>query len=281
MHNKFKKVSAVVMAMLMMASFSSCSGLNSAISGQADTTTKKSVDSKSNGKDSVGDDDIVGVAEDKYKKGIELLKAGNYSEAQALFEACGDYEYAFDLANVCKAEIEFKNGNYSRATTYYAKVSEKTEVPDFDVQQKKASLPSRIALVKMAGSYRVTSNNITMTKYKKKKKLQWWYNIGIWSGQFIELECKENPDGTFDVTGYVQFQRYTKFAKKKSKIKKGPYKLPINLKNITKFPAKITLAKGVTLTYSNKIFVVNYSKTTKSGKNKIVYKSRVAYKKST
>ena len=281
MHNKFKKVSAVVMAMLMMASFSSCSGLNSAISEQADTTTKKSVDSKSNGKDSVGDDDIVGLTESNYKKGIQLLKEGKFSEAQALFEACGDYEYASDLVTVCRAENEFYNGHYNSAIAYYARVSEKVEVPGFAVQQKKANISSRISLVKMSGTYYPSSNNITMTKYKKKKKLQWWYAIGIWSNQYVQLSYTENDNGTFDVSGYVQFQRYTKFAKKKSKIKKGVYKLPINLKQITKFPNKIQLAKGVTLTYSNGLFVVNYSKTTKSGKNKIVYKSRVAYKKST
>ena len=283
MHNKFRKVSAVVMAMLMMASFSSCSVLESGLSDLVNTTTIKTEDSEDT-KD-VGSDDGEGAEmvesfETRYKKGIELLKTGNYSEALALFESCGDYEYAPDLVNVCRAEIEFKSGRYSSALTYYRKVSEKAEVPDLDVQQRKSNLPSRIALVKMAGSYRVTSNNITMTKYKKKKKVQWWYNIGIWSDQYMELSCTENADGTFDVTGYVQFQRYTKFAKKKSKIKKGVYKLPINLKKITKFPAKITLAKGVTLTRSDGgIFAVNYSKTTKSGKTKIVYKSRVTYKK--
>ena len=153
-------------------------------------------------------------------------------------------------------------------------------VPDFDVQQKKANIASRIAIKKMEGSYRTVSNNITMTKYKKKKKVHWYYSIGVWSGQYLQLTCTENADGTFDVTGEVQFQRYTKYAKKESKIKKGAYKLPINLKQITKFPSKIVLAKGVTLTYDSGLFVINYSKTTKSGKTKVVYKSRVAYKKS-
>ena len=280
MNNRFRKVSSAILAMLMLASLSSCS-IPGGLSDSTDATKKKSGYSHSNMKDDdATDDDNIESMETKYNRGIEFMKAENFSEAQSEFEACGDYEFALDLINVCKAEIELQKGNYNRAQTYYSKVSEKAEVTGFDIQQKKANLSSRIAVKKMEGNYRTASNNITMTKYKKKKKVQWYYNIGIWSDQYLELTCTENADGTFNVTGNVQFQRYTKFAKKESKIKKGPYKLPINLKNITKFPAKITLAKGVTLTYDSGVFVVNYSKTTKKGKTKIVYKSRVAYKKS-
>lgn len=282
MHNKFKKASAVIMAVLLMASFSSCSGLGPGLSDSNNTPAKKSADSGSDAdgiKESGEDKDGISSVDAKYNKGIELMKAGNFSEAEDLFKACGDYEYAPDLINVCKAEIEYKKGNYTSAQTFYSKVSEKAEVPDFNVQQKKANIASRIAIKKMDGSYRTVSNNITMTKYKKKKKLQWYYSIGVWSGQNLELTCTENADGTFDVSGYVQFWRYTKFHKKESKIKKGVYKLPINLKNITKFPSKIVLAKGVTLTYSSNMFVVNYSKTTKSGKTKVVYKTRAAFRK--
>ena len=282
MHNKFKKVSAAIMAMLLMASFSSCSNLGPGLSDSINPNSKKSASKNDNDaiQESVEEEEGIDSVETKYKKGIELLKVGEYSKAEELFKACGDYEYAPDLINVCKAEIEYLKGNYTSAQSFYSKVSEKAEAPDFNVQQKKANIASRIAIKKLDGSYRAVSNNITMTKYKKKKKLQWYYSIGVWSGQDLQLSCTENADGTFDVTGYIQFWRYTKFNKKESKIKKGVYKLPINLKNIKKFPSKIVLAKGVTLTYSSNLFVVNYSKTTKSGKTKVVYKSRVAYRKS-
>ena len=131
----------------------------------------------------------------------------------------------------------------------------------------------------MSGTYYPSSNTITVEKFKKKRKLGGWHSIGIWSQQYITLSCTENADGTYDVTGYVQFMRYTKYSKKMSGVKSGSYKLPLNLKQITKFPNSVKLAKGVTLTYKSGRFIVNYKKTTKKGKTKVVYKSNVTYKK--
>ena len=285
MNNKFRKASAALVAIFMLASMSACSGQSSPFGLQdPDATTKKS-DSSGNllGEGGV-EEDAGGITsiESRYAEGIEMLKNGKYLEAQAVFEKLGDYECAKDLATVCKAENEFSKGNYTTATSYYQAVSDKAETPGFPIQAKKANFATRITLEKMTGNYYPSYNQITMDKYKKKKVVGWWHNVGTWGQQYLTISYTENEDGTFNVNGEVQFMRYTKYAKKKSGIKQGPYKLPIELKNITQFPEKIQLAKGVSLTYQHSVFHLNYSKTdtNKKAKTKIVYKSQVTYKKS-
>ena len=282
MNNKFRKTSAVIVAIFMLASMSACSNISS---GLQDAAIGKDQDSSANtnalGEGGVEEDGIKSV-ESIYNEGIEKLKDGKYTEAQALFEKCGDYGSAKDLITVCKAENEFSKGNYNAAKSYYQAVSENAETPGFPIQARKANLETRITLEKMTGNYYPSYNQITMDKYKKKKVIGWWHNVGTWGQQFLTISYTENEDGTFNVNGEVQFMRYTKYAKKKSGIKQGPYKLPIELKNISQFPEKIQLAKGVTLTYQHSVFHLNYSKTdtNKKAKTKVVYKSQVTYKKS-
>ncbi|MBO4681790.1 MAG: hypothetical protein J5623_07870 [Clostridiales bacterium] len=286
MNNKFRKTSAVIVAIFMLASMSACSGQSSPFGLQDQDATKKS-DSSGNGNllgEGGIEDENGGISsiESRYSEGIEMLKNGKYLEAQAVFEKLGDYEYAKDLATVCQAENEFSKGNYNAAKSYYQAVSDKAETPGFPIQARKANLETRITLEKMTGNYYPSYNQITMDKYKKKKVVGWYHNIGTWGQQFLTISYTENEDGTFNVTGEVQFMRYTKYAKKKSDIKQGPYKLPIELKNITQFPEKIQLAKGVSLTYQHSVFHLSYSKTdtNKKAKTKVVYKSQVTYKRS-
>ena len=284
MNNKFKKVSAFMIAFFMLASMSACtnnlSGLQDPNAGDKSNSSGNSNLLGEGGTEE--DDSGIADAESVYKEGIEMLKNGKYTEAQAVFEKLGDYEYAKDLATVCKAETEFSKGNYTTATSYYQAVSDKAETPGFPIQAKKANFATRVTLEKMTGSYNPSYNHITMDKYKKKKLIGWWSNVGTWGQQYLTISYSENEDGTFDVTGEVQFMRYTKYAKKESGIKKGPCKLPIELKNISQFPTKIQLAKGVSLTYQHNVFQLSYSKTdnNKKKKTKVVYKSQVTYKKS-
>ena len=288
-----KKVSAVITAIFMLASMSACSaqsfGLNDQDNAGHFGLNDQDNAGHSGNKNALSDGDTaesngIESVEDIYSQGIQLLKSGKYVEARAAFERCGDYGFARDLKNVCEAENEFSKGNYEAAKSYYSSVSEKAEVQDFPVQAKKANIATRIELEKLTGNYYPSYNRITMDKYKKKKVIGWWRNVGTWGQQYLTVSYKENEDGTFDVTGEVQFKRYTKFAKKKSGIKQGTYKLPINLKNISQFQEndKFTLAKGVTLTYKHSMFELNYSKTenNKKKKTKVVYKSQVTYKKS-
>ena len=282
MNNKFRKTSAVITAIFLLASMSACSAQSL---GLKDAAIGKDQDPSANtnalGEGGVEEDDIKSV-ESIYNEALEYLKNGKYAEAQALFEKCGDYGSAKDLITVCKAENEFSKGNYNAATSYYQAVSDNAETPGFPIQARKANIATRITLEKMTGNYYPSYNRISMDKYKKKKVVGWWRNVGTWGQQYLTISYNENEDGTFNVTGEVQFMRYTKYAKKESGIKKGTYKLPIDLKNISQFPEKITLAKGVTLTYQHSVFQLNYSKTdnNKKKKTKVVYKSQVTYKKS-
>lgn len=281
MNKRFKKAAAIAITVFMLCSLSACSKQDSGLSGQGLGGENKQEQSESANKD---DEGALGggieSVESMYSKGIDLLKSGKYVEAEGVFAKCGDYQCSPDLIRVCQAENEFSKGHYESAKAYYSQVSDNAETPGFPIKAKKANLDTRITLTKMAGTYYPTYNRITMDKYKKKRKQGSWYSIGVWGDQFVSATFIENDDGTFDVTGEVQFMRYTKFAKKKSGIKKGAYKLPLSLKGISQFPAKVTLAKGVTLQYKNGLFYVNYSKTSKSGKTKVVYKSAVTYKKS-
>jgi tetratricopeptide (TPR) repeat protein len=282
MNNKFRKASAVITAIFLLASMSACSAQSL---GLKDAAIGKDQDPAANtnalGEGGIEEDDIESV-ETIYNRGIELLKNGKYAEAQAEFAKCGDYGNVKDLITVCKAENEFSKGNYNAAKSYYSAVSDTAETPGFPIQARKANIETRITLEQMTGNYYPSYNRISMDKYKKKKVVGWWRNVGTWGQQYLTISYNENEDGTFNVTGEVQFMRYTKYAKKESGIKKGTYKLPIDLKNISQFPEKITLAKGVTLTYQHSVFQLNYSKTdnNKKKKTKVVYKSQVTYKKS-
>ena len=282
MNNKFRKTSAVIVAIFMLASMSACSGRSSGLQDPHLAANESSKTTNALGEGGVENADDIKSVESIYSEGIEYLKNGKYAEAQALFEKCGDYGSAKDLITVCKAENEFSKGNYNAAKSYYQAVSENAETPGFPIQARKANLETRITLEKMTGNYYPSYNQITMDKYKKKKVIGWWHNVGTWGQQYLTISYNENEDGTFNVTGEVQFMRYTKYAKKKSGIKQGAYKLPISLKNISQFPEKIQLAKGVTLTYQHSVFHLNYSKTdtNKKAKTKVVYKSQVTYKKS-
>ena len=285
MNNKFRKAAALTFTMLMLIQSSACSGYGSIISGIESAVGNKSAQAETTESETSATDpegNIVPPEENKYNEGIGFYKSGKYLEAIALFEALGDYKSAKDLARVCRAEIEFGKGNYEAAKSYYSAVSENAEVPGISIQAKKANIETRITLEKMTGNYYPSYNKITMDKYKKKKVIGWWHNVGTWGQQYLTISYTENEDGTFDVTGEVQFMRYTKYAKKESQIKKGTYKLPISLKNISQFPAKIKLANGVSLAYKRSVFELNYSKTTKNKKQKtkVVYKSQVTYKKS-
>ena len=280
----FKKVSAVIIAVFILASMSACSvqpqGLQDPNLGAKNSDPSGNANALGEGGTTESDD--IESVESLYNKGIEYLKDGKYIEARTIFERCGDYGFAKDMVTACKAEYEFSKGNYNAAKSYYSAVSEEADTPGFPIQAKKANIETRIALEKMTGAYYPSYNHITMDKYKKKKVIGWWRASGTWSQQYLTISYAENEDGTFDVTGEVQFMRYTKYAKKESGIKKGPYKLPINLKSISKFPEKIKLAKGVTLAYKRTVFELNYSKTStnKKAKTKVVYKSQVTYKKS-
>ena len=283
MNIKFRKAAALTITMLMLIQSSACSQVGSLLTGSGfinNAEQSETTESETSATDAEGN--IISPEESKYNEGIGLFKSGKFREAQAFFESCGDYKFAKDLVRVCEAENEFSKGNYEAAKSYYSAVSENADVPGISIQAKKANIETRITLEKMTGNYYPSYNKITMDKYKKKKVIGWWHNIGTWGQQHLTISYAENEDGTFDVTGEVQFMRYTKYAKKKSGIKQGPYKLPISLKNISKFPEKIKLAKGVTLAYKRSAFELNYSKTSKNKnqKTKVVYKSQVTYKKS-
>lgn len=282
MNNNFRKASAGIIAMLMMISLSACTKPESGHSGSGDMAGDNYTEAANKDDNGGAEEGGIESIESLYSNGIALLKNGKYLEARAAFESCGDYESAKDLITVCKAENEFSKGNYDAAKSYYSAVSEKAEVPGYPIQAKKANIETRITLEKMTGAYYPSYNHITMDKYKKKKLIGWWRAVGTWGQQYLTISYNENEDGTFDVTGEVQFMRYTKYAKKESGIKKGPYKLPIELKSISEFPAKIQLAKGVSMTYQRSVFQLNYSKTdnNKKKKTKVVYKSQVTYKKS-
>lgn len=289
MNNNFKKASAIIITLLLLVSLSACfkQELKESVhSFSEDTIVEKSVSetTKSTASSSTEkkETETTNSSEPislKYENGIKLLKSRKYREAQAIFEACGDYGLASDLVNVCRAEAEFNEGNFNSAIALYSKVSENTEVEDFGVQIRKFNISTRVSLVKMSGTYYPVSNSITMSKYKKKRRVHYWHSTDIWSPQYITFSYTENPNGTFNINGYVQFMRFTKYAKKRSGVRTGICKFPINLRQVTRFSNRIKLAKGVTLTYKNGKFVVNYNKTSKSGKNKIVFKSVVTYKK--
>lgn len=285
MNTKFRKAAALTISMLMLIQSSACSGYGSLLSVPGAAGANKSEQAETTESETSATDiegNIVPPEENKYNEGISLYKSGKFREAQAYFEACGDYKCAKDLVRVCEAENEFSKGNYEAAKSYYSAVSENADVPGLSIQARKANIETRITLEKMTGNYYPSYNKITMDKYKKKKVIGWWHNVGTWGQQYLTISYAENEDGTFDVTGEVQFMRYTKYAKKKSGIKQGPYKLPISLKNISQFPEKIQLAKGVSLAYKRTGFELNYSKTdtNKKQKTKVVYKSQVTYKKS-
>ena len=291
MNNRFRKTSTIFIIVVMLASLSACAKPKLRESSQTTQSTTASSritaetkpieteaaihESSAKTEETSNPDSI----KSNYDKGIQSLQLGKYQEAQALFESCGNYEYALDLVNVCKAEREFNAGNFNSAIALYSRVSERTEVPGFWVQRKKANISTRVSLVKLSGSYYPTSNKITMRKYKKKRFRGGWHAVGIWSPQNVSLSYTENSDGTFNISGYVQFGRYTRFSKKRSAVGKEVCSYTINLRHVTRFPNSLKLAKGTTLTYKNGKFVVNYKKTSKSGKTKIVYKSVVTYKK--
>lgn len=294
MNNRFRKATAIFIIMSMLASLSACSKPKSSESSQSTQSTQSTTTSSSSTTETKTDETEATTKESSaqtedtgsedsiksnYDKGIQALQLGKFQEAQSYFESCGNYGYALDLVNVCKAEREFNAGHFDSAIALYSRVSERAEAPGFGVQAKKANISTRVSLVKLSGTYYPLKNTITMTKYKKKRRIHWWFSTGIWSPQSVTLSYTENTDGTFNIKGYVQYGRFTRYSKKRSGVRKENCTYSFKLNHVTRFPNSLKLAKGTTLTYKNGKFVVNYKKTSKSGKTKIVYKSVVTYKK--
>ncbi len=295
-----KKTRRIIVSLFVigfsLTSLSACSGKiiaeseTIALTTTALTSSEKLIESteKSNESSTVTETSQSSVSQKEdeipelYSKGIEFLISGKYAEAQNSFEQCGSYKNSTELVTVCKAEQAFLNGNFNSAMALYSTVPNNLEVAGFGVQTRKRNISSRIALAQLTGTYNAIKNDTTVRKYSSKKKWKGWNLRGIGDGQFVSLTCTANSDGTYNVTGTVTFWKYIKYSNSSSVMHNSGHqyvRLPIKLDHITKFPSKITLDKGCTLTYKKGEFVLNYQRTVKSGKKKkTVYKSIVTYK---
>ena len=119
MNTKFRKAAALTITMLMLIQASACSGNGSLLTGLGPAGADKPEQAETTASETSATDiegNIVPPEENKYNEGIGLFKSGKFREAQAYFEACGDYKCAKDLVRVCEAENEFSKGNYEAAS---------------------------------------------------------------------------------------------------------------------------------------------------------------------
>lgn len=74
---------------------------------------------------------LTGCDSSKYKEATKLFNAGNYAEAQAIFEELGDYEDSSNYVVDCKikiAESLVENKEFQEAINIYSELNDETNV---------------------------------------------------------------------------------------------------------------------------------------------------------
>lgn len=102
---------------------------------------------------------LTGCDSSKYKEATKLFNAGNYAEAQAIFEELGDYEDSSNYVVDCKikiAESLVENKEFQEAINIYSELNDETKVSE----AKRAWLANYIETngTTHADGYQITRN---------------------------------------------------------------------------------------------------------------------------
>lgn len=155
---------------------------------------------------------LTGCDSSKYKEATKLFNAGNYAEAQAIFEELGDYEDSSNYVVDCKikiAESLVENKEFQEAINIYSELNDETKVSE----AKRAWLANYIETngTAHADGYQITKNQgdqtISLVAAESGK-----YKVIIKQGNDVgynEIVITLMPDTS---TGFIQHEREISFT---------------------------------------------------------------------
>lgn len=155
---------------------------------------------------------LTGCDSSKYKEATKLFNAGNYAEAQAIFEELGDYEDSSNYVVDCKikiAESLVENKEFQEAINIYSELNDETKVSE----AKRAWLANYIETngTAHADGYQITKNQgdqtISLVAAESGK-----YKVIIKQGNDVgynEIIITLMPDTS---TGFIQHEREISFT---------------------------------------------------------------------
>lgn len=155
---------------------------------------------------------LTGCDSSKYKEATKLFNAGNYAEAQAIFEELGDYEDSSNYVVDCKikiAESLVENKEFQEAINIYSELNDETKVSE----AKRAWLANYIETNGTAHTdgYQITRNQgdrtISLVASESGK-----YKVIIKQGNDVgynEIIITLMPDTS---TGFIQHEREISFT---------------------------------------------------------------------
>jgi len=221
------------------------------------------------------------LIESNYLYGKKLFVNKSFTKSEKYLEAAGDYEIAKGLLNAAKGEEYLHSNNISKALEFYNKVPSNCTIEGYDIQGRKNNLNKLKVFSDICGTWKATSNYISVKNiWNYDGRWDSWYIDETIPSQSLTIKCVVNNDNTVTVTGKVYFYVYNNYSSLKVYCQASSTSRSFEWKNVTSIPRSTNIDNDTTLTYSNGVFKISYSKTDNYSVNfHNVYSSTVTYGK--
>ena len=210
------------------------------------------------------EDSAQRLLEANYLYGEKLLKDAKYSDAKLYYTAAGSYQDAKKKVNVCslmQAEEEYKKGNLSQAKNAFAAIPADTSYNGVSAKERLQTLEKSSGLIAICGKWKATKNYIeSRNVYKRTGSWDSWYIDVPQSGQDLTIQCIPNNKGTFTIKGSVSFYRFTNYSSLSSLCNATITTKSFSIENASQMPSSYQIDGDTTLTYSNGVFSISYSR---------------------
>ena len=197
-----------------------------------------------------------------YVWGTSLFPA-DYTNAEAILSKAGDYKDAKKLINACRlltAENLLNENKFNEAKDILKQLPSDFSYEGISVSGRLGMLNKASALLNAMGTWRATYNYIESKNTHISTGI-WnnWYIDETNPSQTVEIDCKYNGNGAFNLEGKVKFYRFTNYSSLAKYCVESMHTISFKADNITSMPGKFDVGSDATLTFSDGAFRLKYS----------------------
>lgn len=201
-----------------------------------------------------------------YASGMNSLNNGSYEDAKKSFAAAGDYNDSKSMINACDlmiAEKYCEEGKFDQAKPIYSSLPEGFTYNGISSSNRIALLNNSQGLINAMGTwtasdYYIESRNV----YARTGSWDSWYwspDVSDLTDQDLELSCKMNSNGSFDITVKASFYKCDDYSSLAKYCEAKNTSKSFTISNVTSIPASYQIDSYTTLNYSGGVFSIKYS----------------------
>lgn len=212
----------------------------------------------------------------------ELLKEENYDNSEICLSYLDTAE-ADELQNFISAERLFHEGKMASARPYYKNLPADFTFEGIAAKDRLAALDAYPQFEKLCGKWDATDSYIeTKNVYKRSGSWDSWYNDSLMSGQYVDIKCIPQNNGTIVIRGEVAFCRFTTFSSLREYNDKSTTPKSFSIYNLTEIPSEYWVDDYTKLTFKEDRLILDYyEKDNYSNSFYNEYSSSVIYGKKT